>query len=88
MLCQARNRDSPPKREREAKSFLLLPFLLGGRKTKVQGSKGVGGGEERNGNGGSFGLPWKIRNIPPEATIERCSACCIREVSWLLLHCH
>ena len=60
-------------REREAKSFLLLPFLLGGRKTKVQGSKGVGErGGGRNGNGGSFGLPWKIRNIPTEATIERC----------------
>ncbi len=39
----------------------------------MQGSKGVGErGGGRNGNGGSFGLPWKIRNIPTEATIERC----------------
>ncbi len=46
-ICYARRVTGtlpPPKRERDAKSFLLLPFLLGGRKTKVQGSKGVGGG--------------------------------------------
>ncbi len=62
MLCQARNRDSPSTQERErGEKFFTSSFSFGREENESAGIKGSWRGG-RNGNGGSFGLPWKMRN--------------------------
>ncbi len=70
-ICYARRVTGTLHPRERGEKFFTSSFSFGWEENESAGIKGSWRGRG-NGNGGSFGLPWKIRNIPPEATIERC----------------